>query len=71
MSDNGMKVIGSGEGFEAFVDGTTLVLRIDTTGQGTPSSSGKNMVIATTRGNQSFNVGGKTVTVGLNAYVKR
>lgn len=39
----------------------------------TPSSSGKTLVVASTRGNvvTSAQVDGKPVTIGLNAYIKR
>jgi hypothetical protein len=39
----------------------------------TPSSSGKTLVVASTRGNAvtSVMVEGKPVTIGLNAYIKK
>jgi hypothetical protein len=39
----------------------------------TPSSSGKTLVVASTRGNTVTNIeiDGKPVTIGLNAYIKR
>lgn len=38
----------------------------------TPSSSGKTLVVASTRGNvvTTVEVDGKPVTIGLNAYIK-
>ena len=38
----------------------------------TPSSSGKTLVVASTRGNvvTSAEVDGKPITIGLNAYIK-
>jgi hypothetical protein len=38
----------------------------------TPSSSGKTLVVASTRGNTvtTAEVNGKPVTIGLNAYIK-
>jgi hypothetical protein len=38
----------------------------------TPSSSGKTLVVASTRGNTvtSAEVNGKPVSIGLNAYIK-
>ncbi len=38
----------------------------------TPSSSGKTLVVASTRGNAvtTAEVNGKPVTIGLNAYIK-
>ena len=37
-----------------------------------PSASGKTLVVASSRGNQSTDaqVDGKTVTVGVNAYIR-
>jgi len=39
----------------------------------TPSSSGKTLVVASTRGNTvtDIEIDGKSVTIGLNAYIKR
>ncbi|NBJ14762.1 MAG: hypothetical protein FNP40_04150 [Dehalobacter sp. 4CP] len=39
----------------------------------TPSSSGKTLVVASTRGNTvtDVEIEGKPVTIGLNAYIKR
>jgi hypothetical protein len=39
----------------------------------TPSSSGKTLVVSSTRGNTvtTAEVNGKPVTIGLNAYIKR
>ncbi|NBJ15720.1 MAG: hypothetical protein FNP40_09145 [Dehalobacter sp. 4CP] len=39
----------------------------------TPSSSGKTLVVASTRGNTvtDIEIDGKPVTIGLNAYIKR
>jgi hypothetical protein len=39
----------------------------------TPSTSGKTMVIASSRGNQTSNAqyDGRAVTIGVNAYYKR
>ena len=39
----------------------------------TPSSSGKTLVVASTRGNTvtDIKIDGKPVTIGLNAYIKR
>ncbi len=39
----------------------------------TPSSSGKTLVVASTRGNTvtAVMVDGKPVTIGLNAYIKK
>ena len=39
----------------------------------TPSTSGKTLVVASTRGNKitTAQIDGKPVTIGLNAYIKR
>jgi len=39
----------------------------------TPSSSGKTLMVASTRGNTvtDIEIDGKPVTIGLNAYIKR
>jgi len=55
-----------GEGFTAKVEGDKLIIEVDLKAKGTPSASGKNMVIATTRGNVQF----AGVTIGLNVYKK-
>jgi hypothetical protein len=51
-------------------DGDTLVIRIPIKAP-TPSSSGKTLVVASTRGNQKTGVqiDGKDLYLGLNAYV--
>jgi hypothetical protein len=48
----------------------TLVLDLENP---TPSSSGKTLVVASTRGNAPTTaiVNGKPVVVGVNAYIKR
>ena len=58
-----------GEGFTANVseDGKTMTIVIDLERQGTPSKSGKSLVIATTRGNMRIG----PVTVGLNVYKRK
>lgn len=50
-------------------DGDTLVIRIPITAP-TPSSSGKTLVVASTRGNQetAVQIDGKDLYLGLNAY---
>jgi D-alanyl-D-alanine carboxypeptidase len=57
----------SGEGFTAEVEGDKLIITVDLTRKGTPSKSGKNMTVATTRGNRAIG----DVTVGLNVYRQR
>jgi hypothetical protein len=57
----------SGEGFTARVEGDELIITVDLSRQGTPSKSGKSLVIATTRGNVKIG----DVSVGLNVYRPR
>ena len=57
-------MITSGEGFTAKVEGNKLIITVDLDRQGTPSKSGKSLVIATTRGNMRIG----DVSVGLNVY---
>lgn len=56
---------------EAKIEKNELVIRIPMQ-KPTPSSSGKTLVIASTRGNMktTVTVDGKPVTIGLNAYIK-
>lgn len=51
-------------------EGDMLVIRIPITAP-TPSSSGKTLVVASTRGNQrtSVQIDGKELYLGVNAYV--
>ncbi len=51
-------------------DGDVLVIRIPITAP-TPSSSGKTLVVASTRGNQktAVQIDGKDLYLGVNAYV--
>jgi len=51
-------------------EGDTLVIRIPITAP-TPSSSGKTLVVASTRGNQktAIQIDGKDLYLGVNAYV--
>ncbi len=53
------------------VEGKKLVITMDLQ-EPTPSSSGKTLIVATTSGNMATEakVNGKTVIVGVNAYVK-
>ena len=54
------------------IRGNKLCLEIDLEIP-TPSSSGKTLVVASTRGNTvtDIEIDGKPVTIGLNAYIKR
>ncbi len=53
------------------IKGNKLCIEIDLE-KPTPSSSGKTLVVASTRGNAvtTAEVDGKSVTIGLNAYIK-
>ena len=57
----------SGEGFTAKVEGDKLIITVDLNRQGTPSKSGKSLVIAITRGNMKIG----DVSVGLKVYRQR
>lgn len=54
------------------IKGDKLCIEIDLQ-KPEPSSSGKTLVVASTKGNVVTNVqvDGKPVTIGLNAYIKR
>jgi len=55
------------------VEGNELVIRVPLS-QPTPSASGKTLVVASSRGNKTFQdalVDGKPVTIGFNAYVAK
>lgn len=52
-------------------EGTELVIRIDTTKRLGTSTSGKSETVASTRGNQNLIVGDVTLTVGVNAFIKK
>ncbi len=53
------------------IKGNKLCIEIDLE-KPTPSSSGKTLVVASTRGNivTTAEVDGKPITIGLNAYIK-
>lgn len=55
------------------IEGNELVVRMPLNNPAVPSSSGKTLVVASSRGNQqtTVEIDGKPVTVGLNAYIKR
>jgi hypothetical protein len=59
------------EGLKVEIKGNKLCIEIDLQ-EPTPSSSGKTLVVASTRGNvvTSAKVDGKPITIGLNAYIK-
>ena len=55
---------------EITVEGNTLILKVDLTKEFGPSSSGKNIIIASTEGNQSVPER-EDVKVGLNVYRRK
>jgi hypothetical protein len=50
-----------------------LCIEIELNNPPEPSASGKTLVVASTHGNKVTDVlvGGKAVTIGLNAYIKK
>lgn len=50
------------------VEGDVLTIQVDLAQEGTPSQSGKSLVIGSTQGNQAVAHGGETVKVGVNVY---
>jgi len=53
-------------------DGRTLTLTVDLTRTLGPSASGKTMLIASTKGDQTITLpDGSTATIGLNVYQKK
>ena len=57
---------------DAKIEGTQLVIRLELQDP-RPSGSGKTLVVASSHGNQTTTatIGGKQVTVGVNAYIRR
>ncbi|MFA5355095.1 MAG: hypothetical protein WC291_12775 [Thermodesulfovibrionales bacterium] len=57
---------------EARIEGDKLIITCDLE-EPTPSSSGKTLVVASTRGNMKTTcmVNGKPLTIGLNAYIPK
>lgn len=60
-----------GAGLVARLDGSKLTLEIDLSAPGSPSASGKSLVIASTRGNVTLDTPAGPVKVGLNVYRER
>ncbi len=60
----------SGQGFEVFEQGGKIVIEIDPATPAVRSSSGKSMVVASSRGNMPVRVDGETHYLGLNFYRK-
>lgn len=58
------------ENVKVEVKDSQLVLTMDLDKTGTPSKSGKSIVIATTKGNQMVKAKNKEFMLGLNLYVK-
>lgn len=54
---------------EMLVEGDMLTIKVDLSKEFGPSSSGKNIIIATTEGNVA--VEGREERVGLNVYKKK
>ena len=57
---------------EAKIENGHLIVKVPLQAP-TPSASGKTLVVASTRGSQTFGdvlVDGQPVTIGLNAYIK-
>ena len=52
------------------LQGTILTVVMDLSYRGGMSSTGKTLQVASTHGNRRFDVGGKPVYVGVNAYAK-
>ncbi|MCI0473072.1 MAG: hypothetical protein L0Y76_05745 [Ignavibacteria bacterium] len=57
---------------EVKIENGKLIIEIDLQ-EPTPSASGKNLVVASTRGNVVSDcvIDGKNVVIGLNAYIKK
>ena len=57
---------------KAKIEGNKLIITADLQTP-TPSASGKNLIVCTTRGNRRFGVQieGEALTIGLNAYIPR
>ena len=55
---------------EMQVDGNVLTIKVDLSKAFGPSTSGKNIIVASTEGNQSV-PGREDVKIGLNIYTKK
>ncbi len=60
----------SGQGFEVFEQDGKIVIEIDPATTPVRSSSGKSMVVASSRGNMPIRLEGETHYLGLNFYRK-
>jgi hypothetical protein len=58
---------------KATIENGELVIRLPLNKTPVPSTTGKTLVIATSRGNQKTDavINGQTVVVGVNAYIAR
>ncbi len=58
---------------KARIENGVLYIEIELNKEPVPSSSGKTLVVASTRGNIATEVmvDGKPLTIGLNAYIKK
>jgi len=45
-----------------------LQITLDYNGKGTPSKSGKSLVVASTNGNQSISLNNEVVKIGVNVF---
>ena len=60
-----------GDNITATENDGMVTLTVDTTKGGTPSKSGKSLVLASTRGNKTLRLkDGSEITVGINIYQK-
>ena len=57
----------------ASIEGEYLVIRAPLNTKPTPSASGKTLVVASSHGNKEtdLQVEGKTIYLGVNAYIRR
>jgi len=67
LNDKGGKIM---KNVEMKVDGNILTIKVDLGKEFGPSSSGKNVIVASTEGNQSV-PGKEDVKIGLNIYKKK
>jgi len=54
---------------EAHIKDGKLIIVLPVNKPAVRSSSGKTLVLASTRGNKQVNINGQTVYIGVNAYV--
>lgn len=52
------------------VEGKKLIIEVDASVPGEPSTSGKTLVVASTRGAQEVMAMGRRLSIGLNVYTK-